>query len=159
MRDIKGFEGLYAATEEGQIWSYKSQKFLKPADNGCGYLMVGLRKNGERHPKKIHRLIAETFLPNPEELSDVNHKDQNKYNNSVDNLEWCSRSYNIKYSSQAGKPKLFTKIRCVETGEIYPDQEAAGAAVNRTSQGINNCLQGKQRTCAGYHWERVYDEI
>lgn len=61
--------------------------------------MVNLWKDGEKSPKKVHRLIAETFLPNPEELSDVNHKDQDKYNNSLDNLEWCSRSYNIKYSS------------------------------------------------------------
>lgn len=100
MKDIKGYEGSYAVTEEGQVWSYKSNKFLKPVNAGYGYLVVCLRKDGKHTNKRIHRLVAEAYLPNPEGKAEVNHKDEDKTNNCVANLEWVSSKENCNYGTR-----------------------------------------------------------
>lgn len=79
MRDIPGFEGLYAVTSCGKVWSYKSKKFIKPYRIGNGYLAVKLAGKNYR----VHRLVAMTYIPNPENLPFVNHKDENKHNNCL----------------------------------------------------------------------------
>ena len=86
MKDIKDYEGLYAITEDGRIWSYRSNRFLKPYVRK-GYLRVKLYINGVEKDFSIHRLVAFAYLPNPDNLPEVNHKDENKQNNCVDNLE------------------------------------------------------------------------
>lgn len=91
MVDIKGFEGRYAVTEDGQVWSYKSNRFLSPYLNQRGYLLVDLCGDGFRKQYRVHRLVAEAFIPNPLGLETVNHKDEVKTNNHVDNLEWMTR--------------------------------------------------------------------
>lgn len=90
MRDIPGYEGLYAATEDGRIWSYRRKKFLKPGKGKDGYLYVILCKDGKPKTYRIHRLVAETYLPNPLNLPQVNHLDEDKTNNALPNLEWIS---------------------------------------------------------------------
>ena len=99
MKDIEGYEGLYAVTEDGQVWSYRSQKFLKPWIAN-GYYQVTLSKNGEKKKHKIHRLVAIIYIPNPDNLRDVNHKDENKLNNCLDNLEWLSHKDNSNYGTR-----------------------------------------------------------
>ena len=131
--DIKGFEGLYAINKEGYIKSLDriveckngvlkpvSSKFISPADNGTGYLFVYLWKNNKSYRKYVHRLVAETFIPNPENLPEVNHKDNNKRNNSVGNLEWCSRITNEQYKEKHIAGYLPRKIKqiTVKTGEL-----------------------------------------
>ena len=90
MKDIIGYEGLYAVTSCGKVWSYKSKKFLKPGKRRDGYLHVSLYKGGEGKLYYIHRLVAEAYLPNPNGLQQVNHKDENRENNALQNLEWCT---------------------------------------------------------------------
>lgn len=94
-KPIKGYEGLYYITENGKIYSSIQNKWLKTWADSQGYLVVNLQ--GEQ--KKIHRLVAEAFIPNPDNLPVVNHKDENKSNPSVDNLEWCTYKYNNNYGT------------------------------------------------------------
>lgn len=99
MKDIPGYEGLYAATSCGRIWSYRSKKFLKPIAAKDGYQKVNLYKNGKMKTCQIHRLIAATFIPNVNNYLEVNHKDFVKTNNTVNNLEWCDHAYNMRYNA------------------------------------------------------------
>lgn len=102
-KDIEGYEGLYQVSNMGRIkslryWGGKRTSVMSPYKRSDGYLVVGLSKNGRTTSKTIHRLVAQAFIPNPQELEMVNHKDEIRTNNCVDNLEWCSRSYNQVYS-------------------------------------------------------------
>lgn len=155
MKDIKGYEGLYAVTSCGKVWSYRSKKFLKAYESGGGYLKVSLQgTDGGRKQVYVHRLVAEAFVPNPEGKGYVNHLDENKKNNVPSNLTWVSQQENVIYSMVA-KPKIFSQIRCVETGEVFNScvDAAAWAGVHRYA--INSAVNGKAKTSAGYHWERV----
>ena len=102
-KPIKGYEGLYEVSNTGLIrslncYNYKEPRIMHTSLRKDGYLSVGLSKNNKQITRTVHRLVAEAFLPNPDNLEMVNHKDENKANNNVDNLEWCSRAYNQLYS-------------------------------------------------------------
>ena len=99
MVDIIGYEGLYAITSCGKVYSHRRGKFLKDSDSR-GYRRIVLSLGNERKAFNIHRLVAEAYLPNPNCLPYVNHKDENKSNNSVNNLEWCSVLYNNTYGNR-----------------------------------------------------------
>ena len=166
MRDIPGFEGRYAMTLDGQVWSYWANGLRALYENKHGYLCVDLSKDGKLYKKRVNILMAEAWgLPKPDWWApgmcklDVAHLDDNPQNNNLSNLYWKTRSENLDTDSwrEKNKVKLFTSIRCVETGEIYPSQAAAARAIGLHPYGINNCLMGKQNTCGGYHWERVFD--
>lgn len=159
MVDIKGYEGLYAATEDGQIWSHRRQIFLKPHDNGHGYLHVILCKDGNNKHYRVNRLIAEAYLPNPDNLPEVGHRNNIRNDNELSNLYWTDRQTNLDTDSfrEKSRKKIFSKIRCVETGEIFDSQAAAARAYGIHYYGINSVLMGKQKTAAGYHWERVIE--
>lgn len=112
---ISGFEGLYWVTKNGDIINADG-KTLKPYDNGYGYLMVDLKRNGVRKHARIHRIVAEAFIPNPNNLPEVNHKDENTHNNAANNLEWCTSSYNKTYGTgrarrSAGMKKVWKDRR------------------------------------------------
>lgn len=97
--DCKGYEGKYQVSNLGRVWSIGSQKYLNGFIDKDGYMCVYLTaKNGKVKMEKIHRLIALVFLDNPNNYPQVNHKDKNKSNNCVDNLEWCTAKYNNTYS-------------------------------------------------------------
>ena len=104
-KDIKGYEGLYQVSNLGRVRSLGSDnwhkgRILKPHLDGRGhYLEVGLHKDHKSKTTNIHRLVAEAFIPNPNNLPQVNHKDECKTNNMVDNLEWCDAHYNINYGN------------------------------------------------------------
>lgn len=93
----------YAITEDGQVWSFKTNKFIKSHLSGSGYFNVTLRIDGRTVSKQVHRLVAETFIPNPECKIQVNHKDCDKLNNRVSNLEWCTGKENMKHASKNGR--------------------------------------------------------
>lgn len=90
---IKGYEGLYWVNRKGQIKN-SSGRILKPFDNGTGYSRVTLMKEGVKSNVLVHRIVAETFIDNPENKPEVNHKNKHRYNNWACNLEWCTRSEN-----------------------------------------------------------------
>ena len=98
-REVVGYEGLYQVSNLGQVRNKKG-KILKQQIRK-GYCDVGLYKNGIKQPKifKVHRLVAETFIPNPNNFPVINHKDENKQNNKQDNLEWCTQQYNLTYGT------------------------------------------------------------
>ena len=97
-KPIIGYENLYKINNYGEVLSLRSNKILKPNNNGIGYFIIQLCKNGKRKNYLIHRLVAEHFLDNPNNLPEVNHKDEDKSNNFVNNLEWCKHKYNMNYN-------------------------------------------------------------
>lgn len=155
---IVGFPN-YSVSDEGQVRNAKTGKILAPCPDSNGYLSVGLYRDGKRFVKRVHRLVAEAFIPNPLHLHDINHKDGNKLNNHKLNLEYCTRSYNMlhSYRNLGRKPHSTDRnaVLCVETGAVYPTVEAAAKAVGRSSMAIRKCLYGRTKTAAGYHWRDV----
>lgn len=111
MRDIPGYEGLYAVTSCGKVWSYYRKKFIAFNHTKNGYLEALLSKGGVRKHYQVHRLVAMTYIPNPEGLSDVNHIDENKSNNCVGNLQWMSRKQNCNHGNRNAKIAAAAKIR------------------------------------------------
>lgn len=101
IKEINGYPGYYV-DEDGNIYSRKSGELreIKQYPKTHGYLYVVLHKNGKKYYLRVHRLIAKAFIPNPDNLPEVNHKDENKVNNRVDNLEWCTSSDNKIYGSR-----------------------------------------------------------
>lgn len=159
MKDIPNYEGEYAATRDGQIWTYKRNRFLKPAIDKDGYHYVTLSQKGKARAYRVHRLVLMTYQPIENvDLWQVNHKDENKSNNNLDNLEWMTLKDNINYGTgiARGHEKLSMKIRCIETGQIFNSQmEVAKFLGHKTSSNICSYLKGRQHTCGGYHWEKV----
>ena len=156
MKDIKGYEGLYAITEDGQIWSYRRNKYLKQ-QQARNYLSIELHKDNNRKNYFIHRLVAETYIPNPHNLPEVNHIDENKYNNCVDNLEWVSHKDNMNHGTQKERAstKCKKRIRCIETDTVYNSTKEAAEALDIKAPNITACLKGRQKTSGKYHWEYV----
>ena len=104
-KPVKGYEGLYEVSNTGLVYSHKREKLMKPIITEKGYCVVVLRQDNIAHKCRIHRLVAEAFIPNPDNLPEVNHIDGDKQNNSLDNLEWCTRSENILHAYRTGLEK------------------------------------------------------
>lgn len=134
-------------------------KILKKSISNSGYYTVQLSVNGKNKSFYIHRLVAKYFVNNPNNYNIVNHKDENKKNNCASNLEWCTNSYNVKYSSHNSKynSNPIPIIKCDKSGKmlfLYKSLKEA-ALLNKTSQrNIRNCLDGKQSLAGGYIWKR-----
>lgn len=101
-RPVKNFEGKYLVSPCGAIYSTRSRRMLKPRLTEKGYLTVELWENYKRKVARIHRIVAEAFIENPYNLKEINHKDGNKQNNNIANLEWCTRSENLKHAYKNG---------------------------------------------------------
>ena len=105
-KDIDGFEGLYQISSCGRVKSLhyyggNRKKTLKLQHDKDGYLVVGLRNGAIQVNRKVHRLVALAFIPNPDNLPQINHKDEDKENNLVENLEWCTNKYNVNYGNHS----------------------------------------------------------
>ena len=103
-KQIKGYEN-YLVSDRGRVFNLKFKRFLKPSNDGRGYFYVGLCKNGVEKNQKIHRLVANAFIPNPENKETVNHIDGIKINNFDSNLEWATQSENVQHSYDNGLQK------------------------------------------------------
>lgn len=153
---IAGYEGLYEVSDLGRVKSLgnnksKKEKILKPLRNTHGYLHVFLCKDGKAKPSNVHRLVAEAFIPNPNNLETVNHKDEVKTNNTVSNLEWMSRGDNIIYS-KARQVQMFDKF----TGELlatFPSTHEADRITGINHSNISACCNGKIKSTGGYVWK------
>lgn len=154
MKAIKDYPN-YFISSSGQVWSQKNNLFLKPNINRHGYLFVNLYN--KEHPKgiskSIHRLVAKAYLPNPNNLPMVNHKDENKQNNSLDNLEWCDSKYNNNYGIAFNTKKK--KVKCIETNIIYESTSEAARKTGLNQQNISAVCNHKRQTTGGYHWQFI----
>jgi hypothetical protein len=99
-KPVRGFEGLYMVSQLGGVYSTRNRRHLNPTKTG--YATVTLCKNGKSTSRTVHRLVAEAFLPNPGNLPIVNHKDGNKQNNRLENLEWCTQKANVAHAIKMG---------------------------------------------------------
>ena len=155
-KPVVGYEGHYQVSNLSRVKSIKFGKEIILKQNiRRGYYYVILSKNGIVKNYFVHRLVAEAFLDNPDNLPCVNHKDENKLNNNVDNLEWCTHEYNINYGTRTercSKPVLQYTL----DGEFVREWESAIQA--EREGGFNNtcicqCCLGKQKTHKGYIWK------
>ena len=154
-KDIEGYEGLYQVSNYGSVKSLgnsktRKEKVLKPFNTTKGYLQVELSKQGKRKNYYIHRLVAQAFLQNPNNLPEINHKDEDKTNNHVTNLEWCDRKYNINYGTL--KEKLSKPVICIETGKIYTSTMEVERQLGYFQTYIASVCNGKRKTAYKFHW-------
>ena len=98
MINIPEYEGLYKIDLQGNVWSCKYERMMKPRINNMGYACIQLYKDKQCRSQFIHRLLAKAFIPNPDSLPQINHIDGNPLNNQINNLEWCTQSYNAKHA-------------------------------------------------------------
>ena len=162
--NISGYEGLYQVSNLGRVRSFKSGKWqtLKNRLTRWGYYLVTLYKDGKATNKWVHRLVAQAFIPNPDNLPQVNHKDEDKLNNAASNLEWCDSKYNNNYGTKKERLKKSLKgkagrpgkpVHCIDTGETY---ESASEAERQTGiQHIDEVCSGKRQSAGGFWWEYV----
>ena len=146
----------YEIYEDGRIYSYKSRKWLTLKPRRDGYIRVRLvNDNGEIKDLYLHRIIAQTFIPNPDNLPQVNHKDENKGNSCVDNLEWCNAKYNANYGTRNERiiKSQEKKVYCVELNKVFDSIKAAQEELRIKGHHIGEVCNGKRKSCDGYHWE------
>lgn len=157
-RDVKGYEGKYQVSNLGRVKSLNyrhtgKEQFLKPGKNGNGYLFVNLYKNGVVKHFRVHRLVGSAFIPNPDNFSEINHKDEVKTNNSVSNLEWCSRQYNNTYAEKhrrhCKKIAGYKDNKLVKIYDAVIDVDKDGFH----HQNVREVLKGKRKSSGGFQWK------
>ena len=159
MRDIKGYEDLYAVTSCGRVWSYKSKKFLKPQKHNNGYLSACLYKDGKKTNYYIHKLVAEAYINSPNGYSEVNHIDEIKEHNYINNLEWISHKNNVNYgtrnaraSEKLGKPVCQYSLNG-EWIATYKSMREAEQITGISRGHICRCCKGELKKTGGYRWK------
>lgn len=165
-RPIKIFERLYEVSNMGRVRNVKKSNILCGHPDKKGYLRVCLHKDGKQKIFKIHRLVAMAFIPNPSNLPQVNHKDENKANNCVENLEWCNNKYNSNYGTIKERLSALSKKNAVigtdKDGNIYQFESIKKAAdyVGGKAPCISDCCRKiKGRNMAyGYKWKYEDEE-
>ena len=164
MKDIPGYEGLYAITSCGKVWSYRRKIFLKPSLNQKGYAYVSLSKDGKSKTCRIHRLVAEAFIPNPENKPEVNHINEVKTDNYVSNLEWATRIENMNAGTvqqrlaQIRQEKLSHPVYCNELRKGYNSIMDACRELNIDHSNLVRSI-AKGTKCKGYsfrYWVEYY---
>ena len=154
---ISGFDGYFVGMD-GSIWSGKqSGRWLKPSVNKHGYLTVGLHRNGKRYRKYIHRLVAEAFIPNPLNMPQVNHKDEDKSNNYVENLEWCTAEYNSNHGTR--NARIAKPVINLDSGISYASATEASKRLGISESQISEVCSHKPKrlTAGGFHWAFAKD--
>jgi len=140
-------------------------RILKPASNGHGYLQVNVKIDGKFINKSVHRLVARTFILNPDNLLEINHKDCDKTNNSVDNLEWVTHEENIAYRDKLGhtarnnapkSPVFAVNLSTLEVSR-FPSRMEAGRSLGVFYQSINKVIKGRIKQTGGY-WFKEDDD-
>lgn len=169
-KDIPGYSGFYEASTYGNIKSYRKHRFntevphiLSAVKNKKGYLIVCLTsQDGKTHTKSVHRLIAETFIPNPLLKKQINHIDLNKTNNHVENLEWCDNSENMKHAVLHGVitnknavEKIKKPIRCIELDKVFSSAREAAKKLDISFVSIGQVCLKKRKTAGGFHFEFI----
>lgn len=177
-KDIKGYEGLYRVSNLGRVKSLKKranfysglykeikqrtykERIINLRKTNRGYMVVELYKNGIGKRFSIHRLVAENFIKNSNNLPQVNHIDGNKENNNINNLEWCTGSQNMKHAVKTGlfKAKKRPVIQCDLNGNYIKKWDTIKdflikKNINLKNSAITRCCKGKQKSAYGYKWK------
>lgn len=179
-KDIDGYKGYYQVSNLGRVRSLdryieyiyndmvvtrkQRGRIRQPAINHQGYLQLSLLKNGVSTTFKVHRLVAKAFLPNPDNLTEINHINENKQDNHINNLEWCSRQYNCIYGT-APKRRALACSKAIEqidmdTNEVvavFASASEASRKLGFTRVGIQRCCVKRQISCQGYYWRFLGD--
>lgn len=171
-KDVVGFENLYKISNYGRLKSlcsnnnskaYNKDKIRKVFPNGKNYLSCLIYKNFTKYNRRIHRMVAQAFIPNPNNFPQVNHIDGNKWNNKIDNLEWCTNSENQihVYKNNLEKPGLKRTVKqydlngnYIQTFEYISD---ATKKLNINCSSIISVCKGKRKTAGGYIWKYADD--
>lgn len=137
----------------GKYTRFIKGRVLKQFDNSKGYLQVNIKVDGKWTRKTVHRLVAQTFLPNPDGLPMVNHRDCDRTNNNVENLEWCTAKYNSQYQEKYGKakskPVLALNLATLEISK-FKSQSEAGQALGANVGNINSVIKGRIKQTSGF---------
>ena len=176
-KDIKGYEGIYQVSNLGRIKSLKRkvshkrlgafnvpERILVSVDKGLGYMIVGLFKDNKQKMMRVHRLVAQAFIPNPKNYNLINHKDENPSNNHVDNLEWCDYKYNNNYGNHNKRLSESQSIPVAQytvKGEFVAKYSGASEAAKKLGIEkvcIRNCCRGEQLTSGGFIWKYESNE-
>ena len=181
-KHVVGYEGRYKVSSSGIIISIQRTVSNGPTtsrvvdgctlsqqNNGKGYYTVNLSKNGRAKKEYVHRIVAKAFLDNPNSYKEVNHKDENKQNNSVSNLEWCTSSYNKRYGSfieriitsrnkskKGGYEKPVYKYD--RNGSLLDEYKSIADASRKTGiseENIRSAIKGKSKSAHGFQWSRT----
>lgn len=163
--EIEGYEG-YMVSSDGRIYSRKRKIIMRQVTARNGYKRISLKRG---QSVAVHRLVAKAFIPNPNNYPEINHIDENKINNSVDNLEWCTRKYNVNYGSCKRKrvlntdwekmaSKLRKPVRRISADgkiTIFRSMKEAEKETGVKNGNISKCCRGAVRTAGGCRWELV----
>ena len=179
-RDIQGYDGYYQVSNLGRVRSLdrylpfngtislKKGRILKQGNDGNGYKQVNLSKDGKTKMCRVHRLVAEAFIPNHEKLPCVNHIDEDKTNNNVDNLEFCTQKYNVNFGTGIQRMSKLLKGKFINRHDQsipivqytldgtfvaeYPSITEAQRQTGIAHQSISACCLGKRKNVCGYVW-------
>jgi hypothetical protein len=162
-KEIEGYEGLYKISNYGRVKNIKTGRILKSHLNPDGYPIIGLFKDGKQQNIFMHRLVAIAFVENPNNFPFVNHKDENKRNYNIDNLEFCTCKYNLNYGNAQERKvekSLVPVVQKTKSGEVIKIHKSMNQAERDTGVPHNNisiCVSGKLKTAGGYIWENIND--
>lgn len=164
-KDIIGYEGYYQVSNKGRIKSLgndknRKEKYLKPTKDGDNYLRVGLHKDGKQKTCHIHRLVAEAFIPNPDNLPTVDHIDRNLSNNTVENLRWADMKMQAENKCEWDrtnqvKSRSIPVSQYTNSGEFiatYPSSREAERKTGVANQSITACIKGRLNSAGNYVW-------
>jgi hypothetical protein len=169
-RDVVGYEGFYEVSNTGLVRRKETGKLIWQGKN-CGYCQVSLCKYGKQKSIKVHRIVAMAFIQNPNNLPFINHKDEAKDNNSVENLEWCTRSYNVNYGTANARRVLHTnytevsKKRAIMQSKEVKQYDMDGNVIavwanayiaeahGYAQDVICKCCNGEKQSHQGFFWK------
>ena len=163
-KEVKGYENLYYVSDKGNIKSAYKNIILRFAYTYNGYRRVKLFGKGKPKTCMVHRLVAEAFIPNPSNKEQVNHIDGNKTNNSVENLEWCTQSENLRHACKMGlidtskawhiqEKKVYQKTLDGKIIKEWNSLSEASRNLNIPVGNISHCCKGRIKHAGGYKWE------